>query len=96
MSRGSSASWVVCLTCGVISWKDAIREFPNQVVVTLGEHGAMYPGTQDAVYVTGYPVEVVDTTGAGDTFNGALAYGLSQDWELAKLSNLPMHQLRYQ
>lgn len=65
-------------------WKDSIREFPNQVIVTLGEDGAMYPGTTDAVYVTGYPVEVVDTTGAGDTFNGALAYGLSQDWELSK------------
>lgn len=44
----------------------------------------MYPGESDAVYVTGYPVEVVDTTGAGDTFNGALAYGLSQNWDLVK------------
>ncbi|MBM7706006.1 ribokinase [Chryseomicrobium aureum] len=65
-------------------WKKAIQSFQNQVIVTLGKDGAMYPGESDAVYVTGYPVEVVDTTGAGDTFNGALAYGLSQNWELAK------------
>lgn len=65
-------------------WKQEIQSFQNQVIVTLGKDGAMYPGESDAVYVTGYPFELVDTTGAGDTFNGALAYGLSQNWDLSK------------
>ncbi|WP_342528308.1 ribokinase [Chryseomicrobium sp. FSL W7-1435] len=65
-------------------WKQKIKALPNKVVVTLGKEGAMYPSEVSDEYVTGYPVEVVDTTGAGDTFNGALAYGLAQDWNLAK------------
>jgi sulfofructose kinase len=31
-----------------------------------------------------FGVEVVDTTGAGDVFHGAFAYGLAQGWPSAK------------
>jgi sugar/nucleoside kinase (ribokinase family) len=31
-----------------------------------------------------FPVEVVDTTGAGDVFHGAFAYGLARGWESAR------------
>ncbi|MGI5220835.1 ribokinase [Nocardia sp. CA-290969] len=44
------------------------------VVVTLGAHGARHRGPDGAeTTATGPTVEVVDTTGAGDTFTGALA-----------------------
>ena len=32
----------------------------------------------------GFPVKVVDTTGAGDVFHGAFIYGLLQEWDLKK------------
>jgi ribokinase len=48
-----------------------------RVAVMLGERGAVVvePGVA-AVEVSTPPVDAVDTTGAGDAFVGAFAYGL--------------------
>jgi ribokinase len=50
------------------------------VVVTLGARGALLVpvGGEAAVEVPGLAVTAVDGTGAGDTFNGALAAGLAE------------------
>lgn len=51
------------------------------VGVTLGERGFMYRAgdsvRQDVRHLPAYPVEVIDTTGAGDVFHGAYAYALA-------------------
>lgn len=47
-------------------------------VVTLGAQGARIISRDDSIVVPTYAVDVVDTTGAGDTFNAALAVGLSE------------------
>jgi ribokinase len=48
------------------------------VIVTLGERGA-YVARQDESYLVPAPkVDVVDPTGAGDAFNGALAVALAE------------------
>lgn len=44
---------------------------PHTVVVTLGARGALAVTAEDAALVPGWQVDVVDTTGAGDTFNAA-------------------------
>jgi ribokinase len=51
----------------------------HAVLVTLGAAGcALFrPGLPPA-RETGYPMNVVDTVGAGDTFNGALAAALAR------------------
>lgn len=55
---------------------------PEIVVVTRGEHGS-YTLTADAEFSTAaFPVNVVDTTGAGDVFHGAYLYGLLRGWDL--------------
>src|SRR5437879_13375406 len=46
------------------------------VVVTLGKEGALAASGTDTIRVRAPSVEVVDTTGAGDAFVGALAAAL--------------------
>lgn len=48
----------------------------KNVVATLGSKGAVIGNSEGFNYIEGYKVKVVDTIGAGDSFNGALAYGI--------------------
>lgn len=52
----------------------------ENVLVTLGAKGAVWHDTARGheIRVEGFPVEAVDTTGAGDTYAGYLVAGLSE------------------
>lgn len=55
--------------------EDVLRKYPNKVIVTLGSEGALFFDGSSMQHVPSIKVKnVVDTTGAGDTFNGALAF----------------------
>lgn len=56
----------------------ALERYPNKLIVTLGDEGARYYDGEKHVFVESYPVKAVDTTGAGDTFNGSLAVALTE------------------
>ncbi|MEO8611317.1 MAG: ribokinase [Chloroflexota bacterium] len=47
-------------------------------VVTLGAQGARWVNRNGSGSIPTYPVEVVDTTGAGDAFNGGFAVALAE------------------
>jgi ribokinase len=49
----------------------------KQVIVTIGSQGALACDGKQALHFPAFPVTVVDTTGAGDAFNGGLATGLA-------------------
>ncbi|MBX6314689.1 MAG: ribokinase [Isosphaeraceae bacterium] len=57
------------------------------VIVTLGEAGCLVVSGQGTRHVAGCPVEVVDTVGAGDAFNGALATALAEGRPLAEAAH---------
>jgi len=48
----------------------------KNVVVTLGDKGCYYLGEEGEAFVEPFKVMAVDSTAAGDTFNGALAIAL--------------------
>ncbi|MBV8311581.1 MAG: bifunctional hydroxymethylpyrimidine kinase/phosphomethylpyrimidine kinase, partial [Planctomycetaceae bacterium] len=56
---------------------------PRAVVITLGAAGCLVAQDQEIQHVPAPRVEVVDTVGAGDAFNGALAVALAEDRPLA-------------
>ena len=56
---------------------------PTAVVVTAGAAGAAYSSVDHTGVVNTEAVPVVDTTGAGDAFLGALALALAQGSDLA-------------
>jgi ribokinase len=63
-------------------WEALDRVRHGAVVVTLGARGCLVLEGSSEVHVAAVPVEVVDTTGAGDCFAAALAYGVAQGWAL--------------
>lgn len=58
--------------------------YGGQLIVTRGAIGCSYLCEGRLRTVPALSVEVVDTTGAGDAFNGALAHCLAQGWPLEK------------
>jgi ribokinase len=54
----------------------------DKVIITLGNKGALLVTENETELISGFKVDAIDTTAAGDTFNGTLAVGLAEGKEL--------------
>lgn len=61
-----------------------LEKYPNKLLMTEGGNGVRFHNGTELVHVPSISVEVIDTTGAGDTFNGALAVAIAEGEELQK------------
>jgi ribokinase len=60
----------------------------KKVIITLGEKGLFYNDGKKEIHLDATKVKAVDTTGAGDAFNGGLAYGLSKNQSIEECLEL--------
>ena len=51
----------------------------KKVIITLGEKGLFYSDGKEEIYLKASAVKAIDTTGAGDAFNGGLAFSLLKE-----------------
>lgn len=54
----------------------------RQLIITIGSKGALYAGEGMKEIIDSFPVTAVDSTAAGDTFNGFLAVALAKGKEI--------------
>ena len=55
---------------------------PNTIVITIGEKGMIYKKNNNVTRMPSFKVNAADTTGAGDIFHGAFAYGLLKKMDI--------------
>ena len=60
----------------------------KHAVITLGEKGLLYEEDGELKHLPAYPARAVDTSGAGDIFHGAFAYGLARKMSLEDILKL--------
>ena len=67
-----------------------LAEGMELVVITDGVRGSwIYPRDGESFHQPAFPpVDLVDTTGCGDTYHGAFLFGLARDWPLTECAVL--------
>jgi len=77
------------LMTGIPDREKALVELQRQtsgfLCSTLGHKGAMALVNGEILYVKGFKIKAIDTTGAGDVFHAGFIYGLLQNWEVVEI-----------
>ena len=70
---------------GEIALRSLASMGPGIVGITLGADGSICLVNDEIIRQPAFEVNVVDTTGAGDSYHGAFIYGLLQGWDIARV-----------
>ncbi|MEG0474982.1 MAG: PfkB family carbohydrate kinase [Carnobacterium sp.] len=65
-----------------LSISEGLKKYPNKLIVTMGSKGVYFNDGSKEVQIPSYLVQPVDTTGAGDTFNGAFGVALTSGLDM--------------
>lgn len=63
---------------------EGLAKYPNKLIITVGSKGVLFNNGEEEILVPSYQVTPVDTTGAGDTFNGAFSVALTNQLSVAE------------
>jgi ribokinase len=82
----SEAATITGMTVDTVDQAKACAEYfiaqgIGRVIITLGDKGALLAGKDTMEVIPSYPVNVKDTTGAGDAFIGSFAVFLAEGME---------------
>ncbi|MEH7385794.1 ribokinase [Bacillus sp. JJ1521] len=67
------------------------EEYREKLIITRGNKGLSFFNHGTEIEISAPKVEVVDTTGAGDTFNGALTHFLNEGYSLKEACQYAVH-----
>jgi ribokinase len=74
---GSDLS-IETLDDAALAGRRLLAQGPANIIMKMGALGVCWIRADDALLIRGFPVNAVDSTAAGDTFNGAFAVSLSE------------------
>ena len=60
----------------------------KNVIITLGEKGLFFSNGIENIYIKARQVKAIDTTGAGDAFNGGFTLSLLQEKKIKECLEL--------
>ena len=76
-NEAEALSWSGCDS--LLQAAATLRKTARRFAITLGARGALVFDGRDLIEVDPYPVDAVDTNGAGDMFAGAFLYAITHD-----------------